>query len=156
MRGWFRAPGGPPIILQQLVLHDFGLFRGKQTLDLSPVTRQGKSRPLVLVGSINGGGKTTLFDAIQLALRGLARAAARPLPAVIDTPMARLDAVHRQNLVERYFPSASHQVVVFSTDTEVDRPFYEALKPHLARAYHLNYDEQTKQTVAEEGYFWRE
>jgi DNA sulfur modification protein DndD len=89
-------------------------------------------------------------------LWGLARAAARPLPAVIDTPMARLDAVHRQNLVERYFPNASHQVVVFSTDTEVDRSFYEALKPHLARSYHLNYDEQAKQTVAEEGYFWSE
>jgi DNA sulfur modification protein DndD len=41
-------------------------------------------------------------------LWGLARAAARPLPAVIDTPMARLDAAHRRHLVERYFPHASH------------------------------------------------
>jgi len=54
-------------------------------------------------------------------LWGLARASARPLPAVIDTPMARLDAAHRQHLVERYFPNASHQVIVLSTDTEVDR-----------------------------------
>ena len=37
-------------------------------------------------------------------LWGLARASNRPLPAVIDTPMARLDATHRRNLVERYFP----------------------------------------------------
>jgi hypothetical protein len=29
--------------------------------------------------------------------------------------MARLDAAHRQNLVERYFPNASHQVIIFST-----------------------------------------
>ena len=59
----------------------------------------------------------------------------RPLPAVIDTPMARLDAAHRQNLIERYFPNASHQVVIFSTDTEVDRHYYQALQPHIARAY---------------------
>jgi DNA sulfur modification protein DndD len=43
---------------------------------------------------------------------------ATPLPAVIDTPMARLDSAHRQNLVERYFPHASHQVIVLSTDSE--------------------------------------
>ena len=89
-------------------------------------------------------------------LWGLARASARALPAVIDTPMARLDAAHRQHLVERYFPSASHQVVVFSTDTEVDRHYYQALQPHIARAYHLKYDEQHRRTVGEEGYFWKE
>jgi DNA sulfur modification protein DndD len=89
-------------------------------------------------------------------LWGLARAAARPLPAVIDTPMARLDAAHRRHLVERYFPSASHQVILFSTDTEVDRPFYAALQPALARAYHLRYDEADKATVGEAGYFWKE
>jgi DNA sulfur modification protein DndD len=89
-------------------------------------------------------------------LWGLARASARPLPAVIDTPMARLDAAHRQHLIERYFPNASHQVVIFSTDTEVDRKYYRDLQPHIARAYHLNYDERDKRTVGEEGYFWKE
>jgi DNA sulfur modification protein DndD len=89
-------------------------------------------------------------------LWGLARASARPLPAVIDTPMAQLDAAHRQHLVERYFPNASHQVVIFSTDTEVDRQYYQALQPHIARAFHLNYDERARRTVGEEGYFWTE
>ena len=89
-------------------------------------------------------------------LWGLARASNRPLPAVIDTPMARLDATHRRNLVERYFPNASHQVVILSTDTEVDRDYYQALQPHIARAYHLSYDEGQRMTVAEEGYFWKD
>jgi DNA sulfur modification protein DndD len=89
-------------------------------------------------------------------LWGLARASAHPLPAIIDTPMARLDAAHRRHLVERYFPHASHQVVILSTDTEVDRHYYQALQPHIARAYHLCYDEQTRSTHGEEGYFWDE
>jgi DNA sulfur modification protein DndD len=89
-------------------------------------------------------------------LWGLARASAHPLPAIIDTPMARLDAAHRRHLVERYFPHASHQVLILSTDTEVDRHYYQALQPHIARAYHLNYDEQTRATQGEEGYFWEE
>jgi DNA sulfur modification protein DndD len=70
--------------------------------------------------------------------------------------MARLDAAHRQHLVERYFPNASHQVVIFSTDTEVDRKYYAELQPHIARAYHLDYDERDRRTVGEEGYFWKE
>jgi DNA sulfur modification protein DndD len=89
-------------------------------------------------------------------LWGLARASAHPLPAIIDTPMARLDAAHRRHLVERYFPHASHQVLILSTDTEVDRHYYQALQPHIARAYHLNYHEQTRATQGEEGYFWAE
>jgi len=89
-------------------------------------------------------------------LWGLARASAHPLPAIIDTPMARLDAAHRRHLVERYLPHASHQVVILSTDTEVDCHYYQALQPHIARAYHLCYDEQTRSTHGEEGYFWDE
>lgn len=87
-------------------------------------------------------------------LWGLSQAAARPLPAIIDTPMARLDSEHRQHLVERYFPNASHQVIVLSTDTEIERDYFHALLPHIARAYHLRYDEQTRETQPEEGYFW--
>ena len=58
------------MILQQLTLRNFCLFHGTQALDLSPAHRYGKSRPIVLIGGINGGGKTTIFDAIQLALYG--------------------------------------------------------------------------------------
>ena len=87
-------------------------------------------------------------------LWGLAQASPRPLPAIINTPMARLDSEHRQHLIERYFPNASHQVIILSTDTEVDQNFYAQLQPHIARAYHLDYDDTEKMTVAAEGYFW--
>lgn len=89
-------------------------------------------------------------------LWGLAKAATRPVPAMIDTPMARLDTKHRSHLIERYFPHASHQVIILSTDTEVDRDYYKALQPRIARAYHLSYDESTRRTVAVEGYFWKD
>jgi len=87
-------------------------------------------------------------------LWGLSQASARPLPAIIDTPMGRLDAEHRTQLVERYFPYASHQVIVLSTDTEIEREYFHQLQPYIARAYHLAYDEKKRVTVAEEGYFW--
>lgn len=68
--------------------------------------------------------------------------------------MARLDATHRDHLVERYFPNASHQVIILSTDTEVDEEYYKSLQPQIARSYHLDYSEKKKLTEATEGYFW--
>jgi DNA sulfur modification protein DndD len=58
------------MILQQLGLRNFCLFQGDQVFDLAPLTTSGRHRPIVLFGGINGGGKTTLLDAIQLALYG--------------------------------------------------------------------------------------
>lgn len=87
-------------------------------------------------------------------LWGLSRAAARPLPAIIDTPMARLDSAHRDKLVERYFPHASHQVIILSTDTEIERQYFERLEPHVARSYHLDYNDKQKRTVAEAGRYF--
>jgi DNA sulfur modification protein DndD len=88
-------------------------------------------------------------------LWGLAQASPRQLPSIIDTPMARLDSAHRQHLVERYFPNASHQVIVLSTDTEVERDYFEQLRPRLARSYHLSYDDTDRSTRVEDGYFWQ-
>src|SRR5437764_10194504 len=58
------------MILEQLRLRDFCLFAGEQVFDLTPRRRGERHLPIVLFGGINGGGKTTLLDAIQLALYG--------------------------------------------------------------------------------------
>jgi DNA sulfur modification protein DndD len=87
-------------------------------------------------------------------LWGLARASGRPLPVVTDTPLGRLDASHRMHLVERYFPCASHQMLLLSTDEEIDRGYYEKLKPWVGHSYHLQFDESTSSTHVEAGYFW--
>jgi DNA sulfur modification protein DndD len=78
-------------------------------------------------------------------------------PISIDTPLGRLDSSHRGNLVERYFPAASHQVLLLSTDTEIDKQQVETLKNNqaIAREYLLKYDSATRQTtVIENQYFW--
>jgi DNA sulfur modification protein DndD len=86
-------------------------------------------------------------------LTALARVSGKPLPFVIDTPLARLDANHRTNLVAQFFPSASHQVVVFSTDSEIDKSHFAKLKPYIAKAYLLQY-EDSESTSVSSGYFW--
>lgn len=88
-------------------------------------------------------------------LEALARTSGRSLPVVIDTPLGRLDSVHRKKLVKNYFPKTSHQVIILSTDTEIDYAFYEGLQGSISHSYHLVYNSETRSTQAEEGYFWR-
>ncbi len=86
-------------------------------------------------------------------LWALARTSGRPLPMIIDTPLARLDSEHRSNLIERYFPSASHQVILLSTDTEVDEALVASLGASISHAYRLDYDQEAWRTVVSPGYF---
>jgi DNA sulfur modification protein DndD len=89
-------------------------------------------------------------------LWGLARVSGRNLPVAIDTPLGRLDSSHRHNLIERYFPSASHQVILLSTDTEIGEAEVQTLREQeaIAHEYLLKYDSRNSQTVIEAGYFF--
>ncbi|WP_225897114.1 DNA sulfur modification protein DndD [Brevundimonas goettingensis] len=86
-------------------------------------------------------------------LWALARTSGRPLPMIIDTPLARLDTEHRARLAERYFPAASHQVILLSTDTEIDGELADGLRPHISHVYRLDYDAERCTTSAQPGYF---
>jgi DNA sulfur modification protein DndD len=89
-------------------------------------------------------------------LWGLARVSGKNLPIAIDTPLGRLDSSHRYNLIERYFPTASHQVILLSTDTEIGESEVNFLreKQAIAREYLLDYDGKTNQTTVKSGYFF--
>ena len=50
------------------------------------------------------------------------------MPFVIDTPLGRLDMAHRRRFVAGFLPTASHQVVLLSTDTEIEGPYSTILR----------------------------
>lgn len=104
---------------------------------------------LIPKSSLSAGEKQ--IYAISL-LWGMAKVSGRPLPMIVDTPLGRLDSQHRANLVKHYFPMASHQVIVLSTDTEVDRAHYDELRPQTSHTYRLV--DRKGWTEATEGYFW--
>ena len=86
-------------------------------------------------------------------LWGLARASGRPVPTIIDTPLGRLDSSHRKHLTERYFPHASHQVLLLSTDEEIVGDYLRSIRPFVTRSYHLAHDETLGSTSVNPGYF---
>jgi len=87
-------------------------------------------------------------------LWGLAQTSQLKLPIVIDTPLSRLDSTHRDNIVNNYFPNAGEQVIILSTDTEIDKDYYRTLKTRLSGAGSLVFDQQRELTTFQEGYFW--
>ena len=74
-------------------------------------------------------------------------------PLIIDTPLARLDSMHRASLIDNYFPKASEQVIILSTDQEITGQDYQALKKYIGKEFTLEYDEQTMSSSINEGYF---
>jgi len=55
------------MILDEITFHNFGLYEGAQRVKLTPTA---PDKPIVLIGGLNGGGKTTFLDALQLGLFG--------------------------------------------------------------------------------------
>jgi len=121
-----------------------------ETFSLSLSDHLGQSVPK---HRLSAGEKQLLAIAL---LWGLALASGRRLPVAIDTPLGRLDSSHRNNLVERYFPQASHQVLLLSTDTEIGKTEVKQLRGSnaICREYLLHYDPKRHQTHVKSGYFW--
>jgi len=56
------------MIFEKITIENFGLFKGKHTLDLNPSVIEGKN--IIVVSGQNGVGKSTLLESIHLCLLG--------------------------------------------------------------------------------------
>lgn len=68
-------------------------------------------------------------------------------PVAVDTPLARLDGAHRQALIRRFFAKVSHQVLVLSTDEEVEGTTFEEMSRLTSAAYALNFSDEGRHTT---------
>lgn len=103
----------------------------------------------MLAGEQSAGQKEILAFALIASVVDLSN---RQVPAVIDTPLARLDVQHRDNVLRRFFPYLGPQVIVLATDSEVGRQEVNQLSPILASSHHLELDSETGHTIIKDGY----
>lgn len=83
------------------------------------------------------------------------KAAGQKVPFIIDTPFARIDTEHREQITKSFFTTISDQVIILSTDEEVVGSYYKMLAPNLAHEYLLDYEQKTGRTAVKNGYFAR-
>ena len=119
----------------------------QDSFELSVYSLDGK---WIDVEQLSAGQRQLVCLAVLLAYKNLS---GWMLPIIIDTPLSRLDSAHRENLLYNYLPNVSHQVVILSTDKEIDRNIRENLNDWLARAYTLEFDKVTQSTSIVPGYF---
>lgn len=146
------------LLLEQKIAEKFIALTRKTTLintvtidtesfDLNLHTQQNE---VLSPNKLSAGERQLLAIAILWAL---AEASGKELPTVIDTPLGRLDGMHRNKLVENYFPMASKQVLLLSTDEEITGKYHQRLKPSINREYQIQFDELEKTSTISEGYF---
>ena len=117
------------------------------TLDIIYLDNYGNE---VSKASLSAGEKQLMVIAILWAL---AICSKKKLPVIIDTPLSRLDSMHRTSLVKTYFPNASEQTIILSTDSEIDRNYYDMMKESIGDEFTLSYNEDKKCTTILKGYF---
>jgi len=71
----------------------------------------------------------------------------------IDTPLARIDLENREQIITKYYPKASKQVIILSTNSEIDpsKSEYRYMKDFISKEYTITTDKYS--SSFEEGYF---
>jgi len=72
-------------------------------------------------------------------ISAIARATKIPFPIVIDTPLARLDHVHRLNILRHFTERGGEQIILLSQDTEVTGPYLEAVRSRVAKVFKIEH-----------------
>lgn len=97
-----------------------------------------KDGEAIAVKSQSAGQKQIAAISIFWALSKLSN---RRLPLIIDTPLARLDAENRKNIIQNYYQNSSNQVIVLPTDTEFTKNEIEYAGDKIAGIYEITNDE---------------
>ncbi|MCI5144039.1 MAG: hypothetical protein D3923_00600 [Candidatus Electrothrix sp. AR3] len=108
---------------------------------------QDKDRLPIGMGNLSAGMKQLAATSLLWALKTCSD---RPMPIIVDTPMARIDKGNQENLLYHYYPAASEQVILLPTDSEMDERKYKLLKPYIYQEYILKNKTGSKTVPVEE------
>lgn len=86
-------------------------------------------------------------------LWSLAICSKKKLPVIIDTPLSRLDSSRRNAFIKIYFPNASEQTIILSTDSEIDQTYYKSIRKNIGDEYTLKFNDTTNTSKIVSGYF---
>lgn len=85
--------------------------------------------------------------------QSLAEIRTSELPFVIDTPLARIDSEHRRNILVHFFSRLPGQVIILSTDEEINNEGVMVLSPKISDVYLIEHQEDSNTSVSKGSYF---
>lgn len=96
--------------------------------------------------SLSAGEKQILLLSIIWAIM---KTSGRRLPFVFDTLLGRLDKTHKKSVLTKLIPKCGEQVIILSTDSEIDQEHFEYLQPILSGSYTLEFNKELKNVSVE-------
>ena len=100
--------------------------------------------------SLSNGEKQIFIMALYHSLVKLCN---HEVPFVIDTPFARIDTEHRQNISKHFFSKLNGQVFILSTNEEINSKHVGIMKDRIAVTYMLENSDNTRTTISRNAYF---
>lgn len=100
--------------------------------------------------SFSNGEKQIFIMALYKSLMNLCR---YEVPFVIDTPFARIDSEHRDNISKYFFRELKGQVFILSTNEEVEDKHFNMLEDKLVTTYMLENVDNQKTIIQKDIYF---
>ncbi len=100
--------------------------------------------------SFSNGEKQIFIMALYKSLMNLCR---YEVPFVIDTPFARIDSEHRDNISKYFFRELKGQVFILSTNEEVEGKHFNMLEDKLVTTYMLENVDNQKTIIQKDLYF---
>lgn len=85
--------------------------------------------------------------------QSLAEIRTSELPFVIDTPLARIDSEHRRNILDHFFSRLPGQVIILSTDEEINNEGMAVLSSKISDVYLIEHQEDGTTSVSKGAYF---
>ena len=75
------------------------------------------------------------------------------LPFIIDTPFARIDTEHRTNIVDHFFKRLPGQLLILSTNEEINAKHMQAMSDSISNSFMLEFGEDKRTRIDENRYF---
>ena len=109
------------------------------------------SLPIEIDKSSLSNGEKQIF--IMALYHSLIQLCNHNLPFVIDTPFARIDKEHRNNISKNFFSKLNGQIFILSTDEEINNYHVKMLEEKIAATYMLENKDDKRTVVIQNSYF---
>lgn len=119
-------------------------------LEVSGENSDDVTLPVEVKQQLSAGEKQVFIMALYQALSKLNKVS---VPYLIDTPFARIDNEHRQNILKNFFMHLKGQIIILSTDEEIVGTHKTSIEDTISDYYLLQHTENNGTAIIESAYF---
>ena len=106
--------------------------------------------PVEVKQQLSAGEKQVFIMALYQALSQLNKV---NVPYIIDTPFARIDKEHRENILREFFKKLKGQIIILSTDEEISVDYVTGIKDVVSNTFVLNHTLDNRTEILKDTYF---